>query len=67
MGSTPIGFDRKLRANTVKRRTHSLFRQGLYWYECIPTMRLDWLRPLMEAFDAIVAQHAVFRAAFGVI
>jgi hypothetical protein len=65
--SEKVGFDRMLRANTVKRRTHSLFRQGLYWYECIPTMREDWLRQLMEAFDGIVAQHAVFRAAFGVV
>jgi hypothetical protein len=65
--SEKTGLDRKLRANTVKRRTHSLFRQGLYWYDCIPTMREDWLRPLMEAFNTIVAQHAVFRAAFGVI
>ena len=24
-----IGYDRWLKANTVKRRTHSLFRQGL--------------------------------------
>jgi hypothetical protein len=65
--SEATGLDRKLRANTVKRRTHSLFRQGLYWYECIPTMRLEWLQPLMEAFERIVRQHAVFRAAFGVI
>jgi hypothetical protein len=65
--SEKVGFDRMLRANTVKRRTHSLFRQGLYWYECIPTMREDWLRRLMEAFDSIVAEHAVFRAAFGVV
>jgi hypothetical protein len=65
--SEEVGFDRMLRANTVKRRTHSLFRQGLYWYECIPTMREDWLRKLMDAFDRIVRQHALFRAAFGVI
>jgi len=65
--SEEIGFDRKLRANTVKRRTHSLFRQGSYWYECLPTMREDWLRPLMEAFDRIVRRHQLFRTAFGVI
>jgi hypothetical protein len=65
--SEACGLDRLLRANTVKRRTHSLFRQGLYWYECIPTMKLQWLRPLMEAFDRIVRQHAVFRTAFAVI
>jgi hypothetical protein len=27
-----------LKANTVKRRTHSLFRQGVMLYELIPTM-----------------------------
>ena len=65
--SEASGLDRHLRANTVKRRTHSLFRQGLYWYDCIPTMKTQWLRALMQAFDRIVGQHAVFRAAFGVI
>jgi hypothetical protein len=61
------GMDRWLKANTVKRRTHSLFRQGLYWYSAIPTMREAWLRPLMEAFDRIVAQHSVFQRVFAVI
>jgi hypothetical protein len=61
------GLDRYLKVNTVKRRTHSLFRQGLYWYDCIPTMRETWLRPLMTAFDRIVREHAVFREIFGII
>jgi hypothetical protein len=61
------GMDRWLKANTVKRRTHSLFRQGLYWYSAIPNMREDWLRPLMEAFDRIVSQHAVFQMVYAVI
>ena len=30
-----LGYDRWLKANTVKRRTHSLFRQGLMLYEHI--------------------------------
>ena len=41
--SERVGFDRMLRANTVKKRTHSLYRQGHYWYHAIPTMRDDWL------------------------
>ena len=28
-----LGYDRWLKANTVKYRTHSLFRQGLMLYE----------------------------------
>jgi hypothetical protein len=65
--SEEVGLDRKLRANTVKRRTHSLFRQGSYWFECIPNMREEWLRPLMEAFGRLVLGHAVFREVFGVL
>jgi hypothetical protein len=65
--SEEAGLDRYLKVNTVKRRTHSLYRQGLYWYDCIPTMREDWLRPLMVAFDRIVREHAIFREIFGII
>lgn len=65
--SEATGMDAYLKANTVKRRTHSLFRQGTYWYQAIPTMRDDWLRTLMNAFDKIVREHAVFREAFGVL
>jgi len=61
------GLDRYLKVNTVKRRTHSLFRQGCYWYDCIPSMREDWLRPLMAAFDRIVRDHAALGACFGLI
>ena len=65
--SEEAGLDRYLKVNTVKRRTHSLYRQGLYWYDCIPTLREDWLRPLMIAIDRIVREHAVFREIFGII
>jgi hypothetical protein len=61
------GLDRKLKANTVKRRTHSLFRQGSYWYECIPTMREEWLRPMMEAFGRLLLDQEIFREVFGVL
>jgi hypothetical protein len=62
-----IGLDRMLRANTVKRRTHSLFRQGSYWFSAIPSMHDDRLEELMEAFGEIVSEHAVFTEIFGVI
>jgi hypothetical protein len=65
--SEATGMDAYLKVNTVKRRTHSLYRQGCYWYSCLPNMREDWLRRLMEAFDRIVRQHAVFREAFGIL
>jgi hypothetical protein len=65
--SEASGMDRLLKVNTVKRRTHSLFRQGCYWYDCIPTMREDWLLNLMTEFDRIVRQHAFFQEVFGFI
>jgi len=65
--SEAAGLDRTLKANTVKRRTHSLYRQGCYWYTCLPNMREEWLRPLMAAFDRIVREHALFRETFGVL
>jgi hypothetical protein len=61
------GLDRYHKVNTVKRRTHSLFRQGLYWYGAIPNMRREWLVPLMMAFDRILRQHALFTEIFGKI
>lgn len=62
-----VGLDKRLKANTAKKRTHSLFRQGLYWYGAIPTMREDWLQDLIIAFTDILREHAVFREVFGPI
>lgn len=62
--SEESGLDRYLKANTVKRRTHSLYRQGLYWYHCLPTMRDDWFERLITAYDRIVREHPFFSAFF---
>lgn len=62
--SEASGLDRYLKTNTVKRRTMSLYRQGLYWYECIPDMRADWLRRLMAAYDESVRNHPFFSTFF---
>jgi len=60
-----VGLDRKLKANTVRRRTHSLFRQGSYWYGAIPAMPDEWLAPLMSAFGRLVAGQKTFAQVFG--
>jgi len=64
--SEEAGLDRYLKANTVKRRTHSLYRQGLYWYHCLPTMRDDWFERLITAYDRIVREHPFFSVFFGI-
>lgn len=61
------GLDAYLKVNTVKRRTHSLFRQGSYWYQCIPTMRQDWFERLMNAFAEVLEEHALMTQIVGAI
>jgi len=65
--SEAAGLDRYLKANTVKKRTHSLFRQGCYWYSALPNLREERFHPLMEAFGRIVSDHAISREILGVI
>ena len=66
-GTAVIGYDRWLKANTVKRRTHSLFRQGLMLYHHLPNWPEDRSRPLMEKFGSMLAEQRVFNEIFGVI
>jgi len=65
--SEKTGMDAYLKVNTAKKRTHSLFRQGAYWYGAIPNMRDDWLTNLMKAFDQIVSEHAIFAEVYALI
>ena len=62
-----IGYDRWLKANTVKRRTHSLFRQGLMLYHHLPNWPEDRVRRLMETFGSMLREQRVYREVFGVI
>lgn len=65
--SEAAGLDRMLKANTVKKRTHSLYTQGCHWYHALPEMRADWLADLMREYDRIVREHAAFCEIFGII
>jgi hypothetical protein len=60
-----LGYDRLLKANTVKRRTHSLFRQGCMLYDLIPNMPEQRLRPLMQRFAELLLQQPTFNKVFG--
>ena len=62
-----LGYDRWLKANTVKTRTHSLFRQGLMLYQHIPNWPEHRLRPLVERFAQMLIEQRVYREIFGVI
>ena len=60
-----LGYDRFLKSNTAKRRTHSLFRQGCMLYDLMPTMPEPRLLPLVQRFAALLAELPVFADAFG--
>ena len=60
-----LGYDRYLKSNTTKRRTHSLFRQGCMLYELIPT--IPEVRSLIERFTTMLAEFPVFADTFGAI
>lgn len=62
-----LGYDRLLKSNTTKRRTHSLLRQGHMLHQLIPTMPEHRLRPLMAQFVERLAAQPVFAEMFGAI
>jgi hypothetical protein len=60
-----LGMDRMLKANTEKKRTHSLFRQGCHYYASIPNMKQEQLEPLVARFGEYVLREPVYVQAFG--
>jgi hypothetical protein len=61
-----LSMERYLKANTVKRRTYSLFRRGCM-YQAIPNMPEHRLRPLLERFAQLVREQPIFRETFGLL
>ncbi len=59
-----LGMDRMLKANTSKKRTHSLFRQGCHYYASIPAMKQEQLEPLVQRFGEYVLRESVYVHAF---
>src|SRR5271166_2982828 len=60
-----LGMDRLLKSSTVKRRVHSLFRQGCLLYDLIPNMPEQRLRPLLVKYAEFLNQNRVFTQTFG--
>ena len=60
-----LGYDRMLKSSTTKRRVHSLFRQGCLLYDLLPTMRDEWLAPLMQRFSQMLQDQPLFANVFG--
>ncbi|MGC8536708.1 MAG: hypothetical protein ACP5QR_14445, partial [Rhizomicrobium sp.] len=62
-----LGYDRFLKSNTAKRRTHSLFRQGCMLYELMPTMPEPRLLPLVQKFADMLTNLPAFVETFGAV
>jgi Transposase DDE domain len=62
-----LGMDRHLKSNTVKTRSHSLFRQGCMLYDLTPNMPEHRLRPLIERYAELLQQSRVFNHTFAVV
>jgi hypothetical protein len=62
-----LGYDRLLKSNTVKKRTHSLFRQGCMLYELIPNMPEDRLLPLIKQYSELLNDQHVIKEMYGVL
>lgn len=65
--SEATGLDRDLRVNTVKKRTHSLFNQGTYYYGALPNMREAKAQLLVSKFDELIRTVPFFRGVYGLI
>jgi hypothetical protein len=65
--SEATGLDRTLKANTVKTRTHSLFRQGCLWFKLLRNARPDRRDALVLKFGELLREHQVFREIFGIL
>ena len=61
------GLDRSLKVNTSPRRQLSLYRQGGFWYRALPNMPDDRADALLEHFEEVLQEHAIFRQVLGVI
>ena len=51
-----LGFDKKLKVNTVKTRTHSLFRQGQFYYKFFYRFTQEEQDLLMNTFHKTLLQ-----------
>jgi hypothetical protein len=62
-----LGFERFFKANTSKKRTYSLLRQGQLYYDFLPNMRAERSDLLFLRFAELLTAHEVFRLVFGIL
>lgn len=53
-----IGFDRKLKVNTVKTRTHSLLKQGIFYYKFFNNFKEEEQSKLLTIFNEFLEKQS---------
>lgn len=51
-----VGFDKYIKSNTTRKRTHSLFAQGRCILELIQNMKRPWLNQILGAFQQFIQE-----------
>lgn len=59
-----LGYDRRLRANTVKRRTHSLYAQGKAYLDGV---HRTYIVPFKQMIRSVLEEHTQCTDIYGVI
>jgi hypothetical protein len=59
-----LGFDRLLKVNTVKTRTHSLFTQGAFYFQAMINYKDEKLLLLINKFTELLNQQKIFQDLF---
>jgi len=59
-----IGFDRKLKVNTVKTRTHSLLTQGIFYYKFFNNFKFEEQLQLLTAFNELLEKQSYWGELF---
>lgn len=62
-----LGEDRMLRANTSKQRTHSLLRQGTYYFQALLTWPEERSARLLARFGQLLSQQPLTRHVFAIV
>ena len=62
-----LGEDRMLKANTSKQRTHSLLRQGTYYFQALLTWPEARSARLLARFGLLLSQHPFTRHVFAIV
>jgi hypothetical protein len=59
-----IGFDRMLKSNTVKTRTHSLFNQGCSYFMAMANYTEEKFKKLMDSYYDILEECSIFKGLY---